>query len=134
MTLEIARHWRLRSQRYGLVGEVCPSCNGKIFPPRDVCPHCAEAAGPAFQFSGKGEVFSFSTVHNAPEGYGEHVPYVVALVRLQEGPLITAQLTDIDADEVEIGMPLEMVTRKLVEQGEEGLIQYGYKFRPVLAT
>jgi hypothetical protein len=114
------------------VGEVCPSCNGKIFPPRDVCPHCAEAAGPAFQFSGKGEVFSFSTVHNAPEGYEGNVPYVVALVRLQEGPLITAQLTDIDADEVEIGMPLEMVTRKLVEQGEEGLIQYGYKFRPVL--
>jgi hypothetical protein len=132
MTLEIARHWRLRLQRYGLVGEVCPSCNGKIFPPRDVCPHCAEAAGPAFQFSGKGEVFSFSTVHNAPEGYEGNVPYVVALVRLQEGPLITAQLTDIDADEVEIGMPLEMVTRKLVEQGEEGLIQYGYKFRPVL--
>lgn len=134
MTIEIARHWRLKSQRYGLLGEVCPECKGKIFPPRDVCPHCAEAAGPAYQFSGKGEVYSYTTVHNAPEGYQGNVPYVVALVKLEEGPLVTAQLTDVDEADVKIGMLLEMVTRKLLEQGEEGLIQYGYKFRPELAA
>ena len=132
MTIEIARHWRLKAQRYSLVGEVCPDCNKKIFPPRDVCPYCAEAAGPAFQFSGKGEVYSYTTVHNAPEGYEGNLPYVVALIKLTEGPLITAQLTDLDPTEVKIGLPVEMVTRKLVEQGEEGLIQYGYKFRPEL--
>ncbi len=48
--------------------------------------------------------------------------------------MITAQLTDIDVAEVEIGLPVEMVTRKLMEHGEEGLIQYGYKFRPDLVT
>jgi uncharacterized OB-fold protein len=61
-------------------------------------------------------------------------PYTVALVKLEEGPLITAQLTDVANDEVEIGMPVEMVTRKLRTQGEEGLIIYGYKFRPQMAT
>ena len=54
----------------------------------------------------------------------------MALVRLEEGPLVTAQLTDVSPDEVEIGMPVEMVTRKLREFGEEGVIVYGYKFRP----
>ena len=54
----------------------------------------------------------------------------MALVKLDEGPLLTAQLTDIDPDDVEIGMPLEMVTRKLRTDGEEGMIVYGYKFRP----
>jgi uncharacterized OB-fold protein len=60
-------------------------------------------------------------------------PYTVALIKLEEGPLITAQLTDVANDEVEIGLPVEMVTRKLRTQGEEGLIIYGYKFRPRLA-
>ena len=38
--MEIPRHWRLKKQRYGLVGEICPHCDHKIFPPRDVCPNC----------------------------------------------------------------------------------------------
>jgi hypothetical protein len=45
---------------------------------------------------------------------------------------VTAQLTDVDADMICIGMPVEMVTRKLTEDGEEGAILYGYKFRPLL--
>jgi uncharacterized OB-fold protein len=61
------------------------------------------------------------------------VPYTVALVELDEGPLVTAQLADVDQDQVEIGMPVEMVTRKLREEGEDGLIVYGYKFRQKLA-
>jgi hypothetical protein len=133
--MEIARNWRLKAQRYRLVGEVCPKCEGKIFPPRDVCPHCStDEAQPTFQFSGRGEVFSHSTVYNAPEGYEDQTPYTVALVKLEEGPLVTAQLTDVDKEEVEIGMPVEMVTRKIRTHGDEGLIIYGYKFRPQLAT
>lgn len=40
--VEIPRHWRLKKQRYGLVGEVCPHCDYKIFPPRGEapCPNC----------------------------------------------------------------------------------------------
>ena len=41
--MEISRHWRLRKQRYALVGEVCPHCDAKLFPPRDVCPECGGA-------------------------------------------------------------------------------------------
>jgi uncharacterized OB-fold protein len=135
MTTEIARHWRLKSQRYQLMGEVCPKCDSKIFPPRDVCPYCADSeAQPNFQFSGRGQVYSYTTVHNPPENFKEMAPYTVALVKLDEGPLVTAQLTDIANDEVEIGMPVEMVTRKLSAQGEEGLIIYGYKFRPQMTV
>jgi len=38
--MEIARHWRLRKQRLNLIGEECPHCEVKIFPPRDICPRC----------------------------------------------------------------------------------------------
>ncbi len=130
--MEVPRHWRLKKQRYALVGEVCPHCEAKIFPPRDVCPECGGEAKTTFQFSGRGEVYSFTTIYNPPRGFEDNVPYTVALVKLEEGPLVTAQLTDVDAAEVEIGMPVEMVTRRLRQDGDErGVIIYGYKFRPL---
>lgn len=132
--MEIPRHWRLRKQRYSLVGEVCPHCQAKLFPPRDVCPECGGEAKTLYNFSGRGEVYSFTTVYTPPAGYEENAPYTVALVKLEEGPLVTAQLTDLGDQSVEIGTPVEMVTRRLRQDGDErGLIVYGYKFRPVMA-
>jgi uncharacterized protein len=131
--MEISRHWRLRKQRYALVGEVCPHCNAKLFPPRDVCPECGQEARTPYQFSGRGEVYSYTTIYDPPAGYEENAPYTVALVKLEEGPIVTAQLTDLGDEPVKIGAPVEMVTRKLREDGDErGMIIYGYKFRPVL--
>lgn len=131
--MEIPRHWRLQKQRYGLVGEECPHCDAKLFPPRDVCPECGQEAKTLYNFSGRGEVYSYTTVNEPPEGYEEYAPYTVAMVKLEEGPLVTAQLTDLGEEPVEIGAPVEMVTRRLRQDGDErGLLVYGYKFRPVL--
>lgn len=85
-----------------------------------------------YQFAGKGSVYSYTVVTDPPAGFEEQAPYVLALVQLDEGPLVTAQLTDLGAP-VTIGMRVEMVTRKLRTEGESGMIVYGYKFRPVLA-
>ena len=38
--MEIPRHWRLKQQRYNLVGEICPKCQTPMFPPRDLCLGC----------------------------------------------------------------------------------------------
>ncbi len=131
--MEVARHWRLKKQRYALVGEVCPHCDSKIFPPRDICPDCGKEARDLYNFSGRGEVYSFTTVYDAPEGYEQSAPYTVAMIRLAEGPLVTAQLTDLGPEGVEVGTPVEMVTRKLRDDGDErGMILYGYKFRPLV--
>ncbi len=130
--MEVSRHWRLNQQRYALVGEECPNCGVKIFPPRDVCLECVAPAKELYTFTGVGEVFSYTIIYDPPAGFESNAPYVIALVKLEEGPVITAQLTDIATDEVEIGLPVEMVTRKLRSDGEEGMIIYGYKFRPML--
>ncbi|MBC7232492.1 MAG: Zn-ribbon domain-containing OB-fold protein [Chloroflexi bacterium] len=132
--MNVPRYWRSERTRYGLVGEICRSCGKPIFPPRDVCPHCTDEGQDVHPFGGKGQVYSFSTVYDAPAGYTEYQPYTVALIKLDEGPLVTAQLTDVDNEAVHIGMPVEMVTRKIKEEGENGLIIYGYKFRPVLES
>jgi uncharacterized OB-fold protein len=133
--MEIPRHWRLQQQRYSLVGKVCLNCRARIFPPRDICPNCGGEVKTDFAFSGKGEVFSYTTIYEAPTGYDETAPYTVALVKLEEGPLVTAQLTDLGSQPVEIGMPVEMVTRRLRQDGDErGMLIYGYKFRPVFVS
>jgi uncharacterized protein len=132
--MEVPRHWRLKKQRYALIGEVCPHCDAKLFPPRDVCPHCGKDAREEFGFSGKGEVYSYTVMNDVPAGYEETAPYTVAIVRLAEGPMVTAQLTDLAGQEAAIGMPVEMVTRRIRSDGDErGMLVYGYKFRPVMA-
>lgn len=148
--MEVPRHWRLEHSRYGLIGEVCLECNAKIFPPRDICPHCSRTAKTPFPFSGRGEIYSHTTMYEAPEGFDKNTPYTVALVKLEEGPLVTAQLTDIQRvyeDKVLVGIatimrgilvclgigsPVKMVTRILREDGQDGkgIIVYGYKFIP----
>jgi uncharacterized OB-fold protein len=70
---------------------------------------------------------------SVPVGYEQSAPYTMALVQLEEGPVVTAQLTDLGDQNVEIGMPVEMVTRKIrTDMDDRGIIIYGYKFRPAV--
>ena len=82
--------------------------------------------------SGSGTVYTFSIMYNVPQGFDEQKPYVIAIIQLDEGPMVTAQLTDVNYGDVTIGMRVEMVTRKIREEGTEGQIIYGYKFRPLM--
>lgn len=128
--MEVARYWRTTAQRYRLLGEVDSKTGQRYITERG-----GRAAEPA-QMSGRGEVFSYTTIHVPPAGFGKYAPYMVALIRLEEGPLITAQLTDVNEQDVRIGMKVEMVTRVLREDGGDGhgegqgMLVYGYKFRP----
>jgi len=85
-----------------------------------------------FAFSGRGTLYSWSRVLQPARGFASMAPYVVGMVRLEEGPLVSAQLADADGVDLAIGMPLEMVTRKIRDAEEHGYIVYGYKFRPLL--
>jgi uncharacterized OB-fold protein len=128
--MDLARYHRLRSAYYRLEGQRCPACRNLQFPPRPACRVCRGRALEPYRLSGRGTVYSHAEVAQAPRGFA--APYLVALVRLEEGLLVTAQLTDVDPGEVEIGLPVEMVTRRLQEHGPHGYLVYGYKFRPLL--
>ena len=127
--MDLARHWRLNDQRYRLEGTVCKNCGAKFFPPRDVCTDCKAMDMRAHEFDGHGELYSFTTIYQAPMGFESQVPYSVGMVKLDEGPMVEAQLADTNPADLKIGQRVEMVTRKLREYGENGLIVYGYKFR-----
>ncbi len=84
-----------------------------------------------FQLSGDGEVFSYTVVHEAAEGFEMQVPYALALVRTVEGPTLTGQIVDLEPEDVRIGLKVRATFRKLREEGKAGVIHYGYKFAPV---
>ena len=79
----------------------------------------------------QGEIYSYTLVQDPPESFLAQAPYHLALVRLESGEHITAQLTDVE-NGIEIGQRVEMVTRKLTTDGARGIIVYGYKFRPLV--
>ncbi len=132
-----------------MVGWICSS--GPVLLPwrrrRHGTPHCNPYASeihttvfpdPApnaehYQFAGTGEIYSYTILSNPPAGFEDQAPLALALIRLDEGPLVTAQLTDLD-DTPRIGDRVEMVTRRLYSEGDAGMIVYGYKFRPPLQT
>ena len=129
--MDLARNWRLKDQRYRMEGVVCATCGAKFFPPREVCTECKSNKLEPFEFSGRGVLYSFTTLYQAPLGYEGGLPYAVGMIKLDEGPMVEAQLTDVNPQDLRIGQRVEMVTRKLRELGGEGLIVYGYKFRPI---
>ncbi len=130
--MSVPRHWRENVKRYRLLGSRCTACGKVHYPQRRVCPECRGRGMEVFQFKGTGTIFSYTIIRSPPEGYEFCKPYAAALVELEEGEIVTAQLTDCDIESLSIGMPVEVVTRKLFEYGESGIIIYGYKFRPVL--
>ncbi|MBN1389983.1 MAG: Zn-ribbon domain-containing OB-fold protein [Candidatus Thermoplasmatota archaeon] len=128
----VARYWRQQDQRYNLGGSKCTICNREFFPSRTMCPICHRRSlgkMEKYHFKGFGKVTSFTVVHDPAPGYRSQVPYILATIELEEGDLVLGQIVDCPPSEVEIGSDVEMVFRKLSEEGKSGTIQYGYKFR-----
>ena len=80
-------------------------------------------------FSGKGKIYTYSVIRSASDDFKKSAPYAVAVIELEEGAKLTSQLVDCDVDNIEIGDDVEMVFRKIREDGEDGVISYGYKFK-----
>ncbi|HIF17368.1 MAG TPA: DNA-binding protein [Cycloclasticus sp.] len=78
----------------------CKSCNELHFFPRVVCPHCGEFELEWQTVSGKGEVYSTTTIRRKPERGGN---YNVCLVTLEEGPRMMSRVEGVDSELVEIG-------------------------------
>lgn len=131
--MAIPRFWREIPSRYNLIGTKCGNCGAVDFPPRAVCPRCGRRSlgkmGP-LKLAGRGKVVTYTIVHDAPKAFDMMKPYVLAIVEMDEGVRITSTIIDVEPGDVKIGMPVQSAFRKLGEEGEAGVIHYGYKFRP----
>lgn len=130
--MDLPRYHRLRSTFYRMRATRCTQCRATHFPPRTRCHLCRSDQVEEARLSGRGRVLSHARVYQPARGFRDAAGSVTALIELPEGLRLIAQLTDVEPDEVQPGLEVEMVVRRLRADQEEGMIVYGYKFRPVL--
>ena len=101
---EGCREHRLRIER-------CAECHAARFPPAAACPRCGSSASQWVSASGRGTVFSWFVVrHPVPKDiYAAEVPYVVALVELEEGVRMPTNIVGCAPEAIRAGMPVEVV-------------------------
>ena len=102
-----AKEQRLLLQR-------CASCSNVWHPPAPACNGCGAVDYRWQQARGTGSVHSFIVVRESPDPWvAQRVPLVVALVRLDDGPLIITNLVDCEPDAARVSMRVELCWEEL---------------------
>ena len=98
----------------------CNSCNKAYFYPRDISPCCFSKDTVWIQASGKATLYTYGIVHRVPHpGFAQEVPFVTALVELQEGPRMPTNIVgidNVDPVQLQIGMPLEVAFEDITDE------------------
>ena len=124
----VVMEWRKKRKGNYIIGSKCAKCSSLFFPSRSMCRKCSSTEMHDYIFKGTGKVYACSTIYYPPADFEKQVPYTVAIIKLDEGPKMLAQL--VEFDNVEIGMKVESCIRKIFADGKSGIIHYGIKFRP----
>jgi uncharacterized OB-fold protein len=88
----------------------CPRCERFFFYPRPFCPRCWWREVEWRPVSGHGEVASYTVVRRQPPGVEDVVPYVVAVIELDEGVQLMSHVVDYpdDPTTIPLGLPVEV--------------------------
>lgn len=103
-------------KNHQLVFQKCKKCGSYLHPPRPMCPKCQAPLAEMewVPSTGKGKVYSWVT-YRRPEHRAFKVPYSVVLVELEEGVRMVSNMIDCKPEEIQIGMPVEVVFEDLAE-------------------
>jgi uncharacterized protein len=89
--------------------QVCGACGHRQLPGGPCCRECLSRDLTWERAGGRGIVHSYTVVHRALHpAFAAQVPYVLADIQLEEGPVMTSNVTDVDPAAVRIGMPVEV--------------------------
>ncbi len=108
-TPETAPYWEAL-RRHELRVQRCDDCGEAFFYPRNVCPACLSDRLTWVPASGRGRLHSFTIVHAGIATPPLPLPYVVAIVELDEGPRLMSNLVGVDPDPEALScdMPVEI--------------------------
>ena len=96
----------------------CSACGRHVFYPRVSCPHCGAKRLEWVAASGRGTVYSVTTVRRKPEAGGD---YNVSLVDLEEGPRLMSRIDGVAPAQVRIGMAVEA---RVAMEGSSGVLTF----------
>lgn len=125
------------SEEPRLVASRCRACGEVSFPSQEGCPSCTARDAEEVRLSRRGTLWTWTIQrfpppppYIGPADRDAHVPYGVGYVELPEGIRVEARLTENDPNKLEIGMQMELVVDKFVED-EQGNELMTFAFRPV---
>jgi uncharacterized OB-fold protein len=101
--------WQAAAE-HRLVVQRCTSCGRTRLPPAPLCPACRSADADWKQVSGRGEIYTYTTVHR-PIAAGQPLPTIIAVIALEDagGVRIMSNLVGAKPEEIAIGLPVELV-------------------------
>ena len=102
--------WWEHAAKHQLVVQRCTDCGETRLPPSPVCAKCRSENAEWQEVSGRGEVYTYTTVHR-PIAPDQPLPTLIAVIALEGsgGKRILSNLVEVDPEKVEIGMPVEVV-------------------------
>ncbi len=101
-------HGELRIQR-------CAACTRYVFYPRSICPHCFSDRLSWVTASGKGAIYSYTVAHQASGPFAREVPFVIAIVELEEGVRMMTRIIGSPRERIVIGAPVRVSFESIAE-------------------
>ena len=130
MSMFSARNWREYPQRYRMEAVRFKKSGKTYFPPRQVDPTNGDTEFEKVVLPETGKVMTYTIIRVAPAMWGDMSPYAIAVVEMTDGTRVMGQMTDVDVEEVKIGMEVRAEFRRVQTEGSHGVLSYGYKFVP----
>ncbi len=97
-------------RRHELILQRCAACETVRFHPRALCPSCLSAEVAWLRASGRGEIYTFTVTHqNQSPAWRARLPYVLAWIQLDEGPLVLSNVVGAAPEALRIGAAVEVV-------------------------
>ncbi len=99
-----------------LMGSRCEACGELFAPPRPICTACGSEKMEWIPLSGEGSLVAYTIITIGPKamiaaGYNRENPYCSGIVRLAEGPMVSAQIVGVDPKKptsITVGAPLKV--------------------------
>jgi len=97
-------------RKHELLLQCCSQCGNFQFYPRIICTRCSSDKLEWVKANGHGKILTFTVVRRpVSEAYAEDVPYVVALIKLDEGPTMMSNVVECDPESLQIGDPVQVM-------------------------
>jgi uncharacterized OB-fold protein len=126
-----ARGWREYPQRYRYEAAVCTKCSKWHFPPRLVCDKCGGEEFQTKTMQRTGKILTHTIIRVPPAPFKDQSPYALAVIEMDDGPRLTAQVVDWKEGQLTTGQKIKLEFRRIHSDGEAGTINYGYKAIPI---
>lgn len=129
--MTVSKYWREMPHRYRLEASKCINCSQVYIPKRQICPSCGHRKFESVNLDREGKLISYTVIHIAPNKFKDQIPYAVGIVELKGGGRLLAQIVDCELSDLKTGMSLKVEFRRVSEEGDAGIINYGYKCVPL---